>query len=317
MSNIYDLVVIGAGPSGIACAIEAKLNGLQKVVLLEKADQNNQTIRKFYKEGKRVDKEYKGQDSTTRGKIDFFDGTRESTLEYFDKLLNEHQVEVVYGCDVECVKKDTDGFEVITPKGNYKTNNAVVSIGKMGKPNKPDYKIPLPLNAVVNYNLNNVKAGEKVLIVGGGNSAVEYAIDLAGKNEVTLAYRRDTFARVNDINLENLAKCEAEATVKVRLNHDIQSVEDEGGKVKINYKDGKSRLYDRVVYAIGGSSPVDFLQKCGVEVDEKSNAVVNDVCESNVSGLYVSGDLIKTGGSIVVGINHAYEIVKDIIKKRG
>ena len=83
----YDIVVIGGGPCGIATVVEAKKGGLLRILLLEKGDNHSQTIRKFYKDGKRVDKEYKGLDSNTKGNIEFFDGTKESTLNYFDKLL--------------------------------------------------------------------------------------------------------------------------------------------------------------------------------------------------------------------------------------
>ncbi len=72
MENIYDVVVIGGGPFGIATVVEAKYNGFKNVLLLEKGDNHSQTIRKFYKDGKRVDKVYKGLDSQTHGNVEFF-----------------------------------------------------------------------------------------------------------------------------------------------------------------------------------------------------------------------------------------------------
>lgn len=317
MSNIYDLVVIGGGPCGIGGVVEAKANGLQKVVLLEKGDNHSQTIRKFYKDNKRVDKEYKGQDSTIHGVVAFEDGTKETTLDFFDKLLDDGKIEAVFNCEVESVKKVGEIFEVATAKGLYTAKNVMITIGKMGKPNKPDYKIPLSLNNVINFNLNNCSKGEKILVVGGGNSAVEYAIELCQYNDTTLAYRRDTFARVNDTNLEALNELEKIGKIKVRLNHDISGLDNESGKVKVIYTNGKERVYDRVIYAIGGSSPVDFLQKCGINMDDKGNAIVDENYESNIKGLYVGGDIVlKNGGSIVVALNHAHAIIKDIIKKR-
>ncbi|AQW88014.1 NADPH oxidoreductase, putative flavodoxin quinone reductase FqrB [Campylobacter pinnipediorum subsp. caledonicus] len=316
MSVIYDLVVIGAGPCGIGAAIEAKANGLNNVLMLEKGEENLQTIRKFYKDNKRVDKEYKGQESTIYGVVAFQDGTKETTIEFFDKIIAENNIECVFKCEVESVKKVGDLFEITTTKDIYKSKNVLVSIGKMGKPNKPDYKIPLPLNGVVNFNLDKCGSGEKILVVGGGNSAVEYAIDLCKNNETTLAYRRDTFARVNDTNKENLEILEKDNKLKVRLNHDIVSLDNDNGKVVVNFSNDKTRVYDRVVYAIGGSSPVDFLQKCGIKMDDKGNALVNDACESDIAGLYAGGDItLKNGGSIVIGLNHAYKVVQNIIKK--
>ena len=193
MSDVYDIIVIGGGPCGIATVVEARANGLKKVLLLEKGDNHSQTIRKFYKDNKRVDKEYKGQDSTIHGIVSFEDGTKESTLDYFDKLLDHDEIEAVFNSEVESVKKKDDLFFVHTAKGDYKAKNVMISIGKMGRPNKPDYKIPPSLNGVVNFNLNSCSSGEKVLVVGGGNSAVEYAIELCQYNKTTLAYRKDKF----------------------------------------------------------------------------------------------------------------------------
>ena len=318
MSNIYDLIVVGGGPCGIAAVVEAKCNGLENVLLLEKGDNHSQTIRKFYKDNKRVDKEDKGLDSTIHGVVAFEDGTKESTLDYFDKLLDDEKIEAIFNSEVESIKKDGEIFNVVTPKATYKTRNAMVGIGKMGRPNRPDYKIPLSLNSVINFNLDACGKGEKILVVGGGNSAVEYAIELCAYNKTTIAYRRDAFSRVNDTNLEALWELEKLDKIKVRLNHDIEALENESGRVRVYFTNGKKRIYDRIVYAIGGSSPVDFLQRCGIKTDDKGTPIVSENFESNVAGLYVGGDIVsKNGGSIVVGLNHAHCIVKDIISKRG
>ena len=164
---MYDIVIIGGGPCGIASVIEAKHAGLAKILLLEKGENHSQTIRKFYKDGKRVDKEYKGLDSTTKGSIEFFDGTKESTLNYFDKLLDEGEFEAIFNVEVESVKKNGDYFEITTSKSGFKAKNVVVAIGRMGKPNKPDYKIPPSIMNLVNFNLNSCGNGEKIIVVGG------------------------------------------------------------------------------------------------------------------------------------------------------
>ena len=88
-----------------------------------------------------------------------------------------------FNSEVESVKKEGEIFKVTTSKAVYEAKNVMVSIGKMGRPNKPDYKIPPSLNSVVNFNLDNCTNGEKVLVVGGGNSAVEYAIELCQYNK--------------------------------------------------------------------------------------------------------------------------------------
>jgi len=215
-------------------------------------------------------------------------------MDYFDKLLDSENIEAFFNSEVESVKKEGEIFKVTTSKAVYEAKNVMVSIGKMGRPNKPDYKIPPSLNSVVNFNLDNCTNGEKVLVVGGGNSAVEYAIELCQYNKTTI---------------------EKHNKIKVRLNHDIIEIDNESGKVRVHYENGKIRVYDRVVYAIGGSSPVDFLQKCQIKTDEKGTPIVDSNYQSSVPGLYVGGDIVlKNGGSIVVGLNHAHSVIKDILK---
>ncbi|MCR4942332.1 MAG: NAD(P)-binding domain-containing protein [Campylobacter sp.] len=317
MAEIYDLLVVGGGPCGIASVVEAKNAGLKNIILLEKGENHMQTIRKFYKDNKRVDKEYKGQDSTIHGIVAFEDGTKESTLDFFDKLLDDGKFEAKFNSEVESIKKEGDIFNVVTAQGVYKAKYVMVAIGKMGRPNKPDYKLPPSLNSIINFNLNKCSRKEKVLVVGGGNSAVEYAIELCEYNKTTIAYRKDVFSRVNDTNKNALFELEKAGKLKIRLNHDITELENESGRVKVHFSNGKIRVYDRIVYAIGGSNPIDFLQKCGIQMDEGGNPIVDETTlQSNIEGLYIGGDIVlKNGGSIVVGLNHAHNVIQDILSK--
>ena len=309
-----DLVIIGAGPAGIGAGVEAKLKN-KELVILEKADEICQTFVKFYKDGKRVDKEYKGHDSTNRGHIPFEDGTKESSMQTFKDAINNHNINIEFNSEVESVKKTNDGFLVATPKESYECKNIIVAIGRMGKPNKPDYKIPGSLSKVVNFNANSVGTNEKIIIIGGGNSAAEYAVDLSKNNSVTLCYRRDKFTRLNDINLKDIQDCANAGKITLKLGVDIESVEDENSKVKLNFTDKSSEVYDRVIYAIGGSTPVDFLQKCGIEVDDKGVPVFDENRQSNVKGIFVAGDIAsKNGASIVVGLNDGV-IINEFLSK--
>ncbi|MCV3376332.1 NAD(P)-binding domain-containing protein [Campylobacter sp. IFREMER_LSEM_CL2194] len=312
--KIFDMVVIGAGPAGIAAGVEAKIKN-KEVIVLEKADAICQTLVKFYKEGKRVDKAYKGCDSTNHGHINFEDGTRESTIETFQNAIKEYNLEVKLSSEVESVKKDGENFIVSTANENYICKNAVIAIGRMGKPNKPSYTLPITLTKIINFNANSASQGEKILVVGGGNSAAEYAIDLAKNNDVTLCYRRETFSRLNDINLEDIQKAFEQGSVKAKLGIDITSIEDESGKAKVNFTNDTNEIYDRIIYAIGGSTPLDFLQKCSIDVDEKGVPSFDENKESNVKGLFVAGDIAsKNGASIVVGLNDSFKICDHLYK---
>lgn len=317
MNCVYDMIVIGGGPGGISATVEAKMRGVQSVLLIEKGENHSQTIRKFYKDNKRVDKDYKGQVVELEGNVKFSDGSKESTLDYFDSLLDNGEIDTAFNSEVESVKKVGDSFQVVTTKAGYETKNVIVAIGKMGKPNKPDYPIPPSIKQLVNFNLDKCSQGEKLLIVGGGNSAAEYAIELSRTNTVTLNYRKSTFTRLNDINQKQLMAYDGQELLRLRLGVDIASLENASGKVQVNFTDGNFTVYDRVVYAIGGTTPVDFLKKCGITLDENDNPIFDHNHETEVPGLYLSGDIaVNSGGSIAMALNHSYHIVQHILGKR-
>jgi thioredoxin reductase (NADPH) len=319
MKNQYDLIIVGGGPGGIASAVEASFFGVKKILLIEKGDNHSQTIRQYYKDAKRVDRNWQGQNVEFEGNVEFFDGTKESTLEHFESLLDHEGIDALFEYEVDRVLKNDDGmFSVVTPQGDYVAQNVIVAIGKMGKPNKPDYKIPATIKKMVNFNPYDAHGHEKILVVGGGDSAVEYASELCCLNDVTLSYRKERFSRVNDINLEIIQRYDQEERLRVRYGTDIDSIENEDGRVKVNYSNGYHTIYDRVIYALGGTTPVDFFRKSSMELDEHDLPAINESYETNVKGLYVAGDIVyKSGGSIAKAVNHAYHILKDITGKDG
>ncbi len=315
MQHIYNLAIIGAGPAGIATAVEAYIEGVRDIVLLEKDENHNSTIRKFYKDNKRVDKDWQGQKVELDGRIYFMDGTKESTLDFFDEILAKHSVELKTHTEVSKIEKNEDLFEIFFSGGSIKARYVVVTIGRMGKPNKPDYKIPASIKKRVGFTLDGCSEGEKVLVVGGGDSAVEYAVDLSEKNSVAICYRRQTFRRANPTNQKNIQEAIEQKRVRALLGVNIISLEDEEGKVKVNFDTGESELFDRVVYAIGGTTPSAFLASSGIE--EKDGKPVHDEhYQTNIEGLYVAGDITQErGGSIALGLNQGYYIAKHIVAK--
>lgn len=319
MKEIYDIAIIGGGPGGIASAVESMILGIKDVILFEKGEGHSTTIRKFYKDKKRVDKDYKGQKVELNGNIYFCDGTKESTLDLFDKIIQENGFEAQFQTEVESVEKQGDYFVVHTAKNTtIKAKFIIISIGKMGQPNKPSYPIPTSIKNLVNFNANSCVDGEKILVVGGGNSAVEYACVLSESNPVTLNYRRKEFSRINEANQESLSACFENGKIEPKLGIDIQSLEDKEGKVQVNFTDNTSAIYDRVVYAIGGMAPVDFLRKCGVELDSDGVPLIDDKHQSSIQGIYIAGDILyKNGGSIAAALNHGFDIVQEIKRQLG
>jgi thioredoxin reductase (NADPH) len=315
MENIYDLIIIGGGPGGIGSAVEAKVLGLKKVLMIEETDNHSHTIRKFYKDKKRVDKDWQGQAVELEGNVEFVDGTKESTLDYFDKLLDDEIIDTRFNCAVEKVYKEGDIFHVSTSCGEYESYNLIVSIGRMGKPNKPSYKIPPSLRTQINFNLDKCGNGEDILVVGGGDTAVEYACELSETNEVTLNYRRDSLTRPNPTNLEMISKYEEDESLHLKLGVDIEGLESESGQIKVNFSDGPE-LFDRVIYAIGGTTPSDFLKCCLITLDDAGEPIFDENYETETPGMYVAGDIVfNSGGSIAIALNHGYRIVTHILNK--
>ena len=325
MSKVFDLVVIGAGPGGISAAVEAGIAGVDnnKIIILEKSDAHNETVRKFYKHGKRVDVDWNGIKAEFHGHLSFEQGSKEEYIKQFDDIIAKYNLNVVYNHHVYAAHKKEDGlFEIESNHelGVIKAKKVVIGIGVMGKPNKPGYKFPPKIRSVLNFNLDKVQKGEKVMIVGGGDTAGEYAYGLVDMDlgcEVTLNYRRAEITRMNPINTEIVTRYIDEGKIKSKLGLDVEDVEaTEEGKVKVNFKDGSSEIYDRVVYALGGTTPTEFLQNCGIEMKDKWTATHNpETFETNVEGMYVVGDVVEGAQSIAVAINHGYYAALDLAKK--
>ena len=239
---------------------------------------------------------------------------KESTLDFFDEIIEHHSVELQTHVEVVAIKKQEDFFEVEMAGETIKATNVVVTIGRMGKPNKPSYTIPPNIRKRVNYTLDGCSEGEKVLVVGGGDSAVEYAVDLSEKNEVVICYRRETFRRANPTNQKNITNAIMKNEVRAMLGIDIDALEDDNGRVRAVFSGGETESFDRVIYAIGGTTPSAFLASSGIE-EEDGKPVYDENYETNIKGLFVAGDITqKSGGSIALGLNHGYAIARHIKK---
>jgi thioredoxin reductase (NADPH) len=313
MNNDYELAIVGAGPAGIATAIESYVLGMRNIVVLEKDENHNATIRKFYKDNKRVDKDWKGQKVELDGTLYFMDGTKESTLDFFDQLLDHESLELRTHSEVQKIVKNEEGFEVFIAGGSIRAKYVVVTIGRMGKPNKPDYKFPPSIKNQIQFTLDGCSSNEKIMVVGGGDSAIEYAVDLCSKNEVSICYRRGTFRRANPTNQVDIEKAVTIGCVRALLNTEIVELESEAGKVKVIFSDGSSELFDRLVYAIGGTTPSGFLSSSGIR-EEEGKPVYDENYQTNIPGLFVAGDITQeSGGSIALGLNHGFAIANYIM----
>ena len=327
--KIVDIAIIGAGPGGMACAIEAKLAGIDNIIVIDKADTHNDMIHKFYKKGKRVDRDWMGIKFEFEGNVTFDECSKEDYIKQMDDLLASHGVldKFVYNQEIMKATKGEDGlFSVLLGGAEggdvIKAKNVILSVGRMGKPNKPRYKFPKDIRDILNFNLSKVQNGERVMVVGGGDTAGEYAyglVELEGMEDcvVTLNYRKADITRMNPINTEMTLKYLQNGQLINKMGVDVESVEpSENGKIKVNFTDGTNEEYDRAVYALGGTTPKDILVNSDVKTGEWDVPVFNEkTLETNVPGLYTIGDVVTDTGSIALAFNHASFAMNDIVAK--
>ncbi len=330
-SKVVDIAIIGAGPGGMAAAIEAKIAGIENIVVIDKAPHHNDMIHKFYKKGKRVDKDWMGIKFEFTGNVTFDECSKEEYIAQMDTKLSNAGVldHFEYNHEIVRVEKGEDGlFSIVyatdgVKEGmeSMKAKNVILSVGRMGKPNKPRYKFPKELKQVLNFNLSKVQDGEHVMVVGGGDTAGEYAyglIEMEGMEDcvVTLNYRKAEITRMNPINTEMCNKYLDNGKMINKMGVDVESVEEgEERAIKVNFTDGSTGEYDRAVYALGGTTPKDILVNSGVQTGEWDVPVYDEATfETNVSGLYTIGDVVTDQGSIALAFNHASDAVKNIVK---
>ena len=157
---------------------------------------------------------------------------------------------------------------------------------------------------------------EDVLVVGGGDTAAEYVQYLhAQLNRVTLSYRQAEFTRLNKQNHDALFAMEERNEVEILRGSNIKQVEDEAGRPRVvfNEADFTTRTFERVIYALGGTTPTNFLQTLGIAFNDQG-PIFDEAGATNVAGLYLIGDLVvgKKGGSIITAFNSAVHAMKRI-----
>ncbi len=308
---MHDILIIGAGPAGISMAVEAVKSGIDssKIILIEKAEEHSFTIKKYYPDNKLVTANFKGFEAKCTGVMCIPDSTKHETISYLDKAIEENHLQVKYGETVWKIHQNEDkSFIVYTNKHEYHTKIITIAIGILGKPNKPEYKIPASLKNFVFFDVTSKEmSNSKTLVVGGGDSASEYCqYLLQSGNAVSLSYRKKEFSRMNEINRTSILTLEKESKVNILYESEVLSIEDKEGRPFVTFKDDKfpAQSYENVVLALGGTTPSNFLKMIRIEFDGE-NPVLKEHHETSVRGLFLLGDLTAggKGGSIIWAFN--------------
>ena len=319
-TGLLDLVIVGAGPAGIALGAEAVAAGIppSRLLILERGEAHSFSIRKFYPESKVVTANYKGQAAICTGVLCLTDASKGETLTYLDRAIEDNGLVARYGEPVGAIRPRDGFFLVETPSRTYRSKTCAVAIGILGRPRKPDWPIPSALRERITFDITSVTLRNlDVLVVGGGDSASEYAQYLVQEGcRVVLSYRGNSFERMNDINRASLEALEEQGRVLVLLSTNVIRVESDAGRPRAHFaKDGEEtpgpESFDHVVLALGGTTPENFLKTIGIDFDG-AVPVLRDGYETSIPGLFLVGDLTagKTGGSIISAFNSASDAMR-------
>jgi len=264
--DITDVVIVGAGPAGLTAslrAIEKKL----KYITLEESEIGG-TVAKYPRQKLVMTSPV---EFPIYGRFKKMELPKENLLEFWTKVMKRADFQCRTQEKVENITKDTDGiFVVQTVKAQYKTRHVVLALGKTGSPRKLGVKgEQLPK---VMYRLIEADhyVNKKILIIGGGDSAVEAAMGLAHQvgNTVTLSYRQGSFSRIKDRNAQRVDECIRKGKLRVLFNSNPLEFRDDCVLMDIN---GKQEVLpnDYVWIFAGGEPPTAFLKKIGVGFGER------------------------------------------------
>jgi thioredoxin reductase (NADPH) len=320
-----DLVIVGGGPAGIAIAAEAKAAGVapERVLVLEKAPEHSWIIRRYYPEAKPVLANYKGIEAKCEGVLCIPDLTREETLSYLDCAIRDSGARVRYREEVHRIGAESHGLlRVETNTGVWRARVVVIAIGILSRPNKPSHAIPRPVKRQALFDVTSEEIRDKdVLVVGGGDTATEYCQFLVQEgNRVTLSYRGRELTRPNPINRESVLELERQGRLRILLSSNATGLASAGGRVRVHFQEPALHPLDvdRIVYALGGTTPENFLKSAGIAFDGPQPKLTESFA-TNVPGLFLAGDLTagRQGGSIILAFNTAAAAMRQICEDYG
>lgn len=323
--STLDFIAIGGGPGGIATAIELEALGLpmERQLVLEKGEASIAAIRQFYPEKKMTIANYKGLATSTEGVLKTFpDLTKQQTIDYFDDLIQKYHVPMRYKAEAYKVSLSGSEFEVFVGRDIFRARSIAIGIGILGRPNKPTYKLPATLRTQILFDITSQKVqNERVAVIGGGDTSSEYAQILVEEgNKVTLICRAATPDRMMEQNRTIAFKLVEQGKLDLRFGCSVGEVRDDSGKPQLVFSgcDTPPETFDRLVYAIGGTTPLNFLRMAGIQCDNNWPQV-GASGETNIPGLFLVGDLAvgKTGGSIITAYNSAHRSALKIFEYLG
>ncbi|WP_343531329.1 YpdA family putative bacillithiol disulfide reductase [Pedobacter sp.] len=317
----FEVLIIGAGPIGLACGIEAQKAGKSYVIIdkgtLVNSLYNYPVFMTFFSTSERLE----------IGGVPFVSinpkPNRNEALEYYRRVTEKFQLNVKLFEEVfSCQKQENGLFQVETAKANYEAENVIIATGFYDVPNLmniPGEDLPKVIHY---YKDPHYYAFSKVLVVGANNSSVDVALETFRKGaEVTMVIRgNDMGPNVKywvRPDIENRIK---EGSIKAYFESNLKEVKEQ--TAVISTPEGDIEIENDFVAAMTGYQPnFKLLEKLGVTLDENQTPIHNaETMETNLPGLYLAG--VVCGGMdthkwfIENSRIHAEQIIKDIAAKR-
>jgi len=264
-------VIDGAGPAGISGSLTAKKHNLNFLTLEQ--DTLGGTVFTFPRQKIVMTS---AMDLPLYGKVKLFETSKSALLDLWNAALQKNDITIKEHTKVESITSENGIFNIDTLIGERITSKTVLlAIGRRGTPRK--LGIEGEIQEKVAFRLLEPEdiSGKNILVVGGGDSAIESALLLADQNNVTLSYRSDAFSRIKPKNNEQIKDAMISGRVKVLFSTNPLHI-NKDSVVLTTSKEGEE-LYienDLVYIFAGGELPTQFLQKAGVEITKKFGEAV-------------------------------------------
>jgi thioredoxin reductase/Pyruvate/2-oxoacid:ferredoxin oxidoreductase delta subunit len=264
-ANGYDVVIVGAGPAGIAASLAAQQHKLHYLTIEQ--DSFGGTVAHFPR-GKLV----MTAPATLPivGKVKFKEVSKERLLKFWEGVARKTKLRISYGEQVEKITRSKYGFEVWTTHDSYVTSSVLLAIGRRGTPRKLGVEGEDQEKVVYRLIDPEQYARRHVLVVGGGDSALEAAASIAEQpgTTVTLSHRSEAFSRAKLKNRERVETAKSSGRLNVLLQSSIKRI----GRHDVEIEQMGRRLRirnDAVIVCAGGILPTAFLKSIGIEVETK------------------------------------------------
>lgn len=264
-----DVVIIGAGPAGIAATLAAKQLGLRYVTIEQEDTFGGTTL--HYPRGKIV--MTAPMNLPIIGKLNVKEISKEALMKLWEEVVKKADIKINFSERMERMERQGNSFSIVTNREKYLTHSVLLSIGRRGTPRKLD--VPGEELEKVVYRLIDPEQyrGKHVLVVGGGDAALEAALAIAEEpgSTVTLSYRSNAFSRVKPKNRELIQKAGNSGRLSILLESKVREIR--SATVQIEHKGSSIELpNDAVIVCAGGILPTPFLKEIGIIIETRHGA---------------------------------------------